>query len=251
MTDNDVASANILALQQVYFASMLEELSAFQAADRLLELFDRGLLPINAEPSFDAWRSARTAVSEAERRSLYARVLGTEGTYDLWTRFVSEVSAIDRQQIVAIEKQVHAAIAVLSHPDVRSARNALVEKTVRELFTRSDAYRSLSEETREQIARDSTRIGAALIADVDFPDFVAELIHGTFGAIVNASIRQMEAYAKLVHDVAESLDANLRDSDFEDCLQKRVGGRRRIASTRQQLLSTMVLMGINRVVSNS
>jgi hypothetical protein len=266
MSDSDIVTDNIHALQQLYFAWMLDELSAFQVVDQLVELFERGLLPVDpqsAESSFGEWRSARAAVSEAERRSLYARVFGIGGAentaapnrdfLDLWTRFLSAVSAFDRQHaplVVAIGKQVHAAIALLSHPEVRAARMRMVDEKVRQILTSSDAYQSLSAETREEIARDTTRIASELISDVDFPDFVAGLIQGTFGAIVDASIRQMEAYTKLVHDVVQSLDANLTDRDLQDCLLKRIGGRRRLASDRQQLLSTMVMMGINRVVSD-
>jgi hypothetical protein len=140
---------------------------------------------------------------------------------------------------------------ILSHPEVRAARAAMVEEKVRQLLTRSDAYQSLPEAQREQIARDTTRIADELIAEVDFPDFVAGVIRGTFGAVVDASIQQMDAYAKLVHDVAQWLDAGLSDSELQDCLLKRVTGRRRIAENRQQLLSTMVLMGVNRVVSET
>jgi hypothetical protein len=248
MSDSDLAPDNIHALQQLYFARMLEELNAFQVVDRLLELFERGLLPMDpqsAESSFGEWRSARAAVSVAERHSLYARVFGAAGAddtaapnrdfIDLWTRFLSAVSAFDRQHAplaAAIGKQVHAAITLLSHPEVRAARIRVVEEKVRQILTRSDAYPSLPAETREQIARDTTRIASDLISDVDFPDFVAGLIQGTFGAIVDASIQQMEEYAKLVHDVAQSLDANLTDNDLQDCLLKRI-----------------VMMGINRVVS--
>ena len=49
----------------------------------------------------------------------------------------------------------------------------------------------------------------ALSNDVDFPAFVAALIHGVFNAIVDASIQQMEAYAALISDLAASVD------DFE------------------------------------
>ena len=47
----------------------------------------------------------------------------------------------------------------------------------------------------------------ALMNDVDFPAFVAALVHGVFNAIVDASIQQMEAYAALVSQVAASVDA--------------------------------------------
>ena len=88
------------------------------------------------------------------------------------------------------------------------------------------------------------KIASALVAGVDFPGFVAELIDGVFGAIVNASIQQMDAYAKLLADVAKSLDAG--DSE----LPKRLGARR-LATNRQQLLATMVMMGINRIAAKS
>jgi hypothetical protein len=47
---------------------------------------------------------------------------------------------------------------------------------------------------------------------VDFPAFVAALIHGVFNAIVSASIQQTEAYAALIADVAESLDEFMADN---------------------------------------
>ncbi len=49
------------------------------------------------------------------------------------------------------------------------------------------------------------RVGA-LSDEIDFPAFVASLVHGTFDAIVDASIRQMEAFADLVSAVARTVD---------------------------------------------
>ena len=46
----------------------------------------------------------------------------------------------------------------------------------------------------------------ALIDEVSFPEFVAGLVHGTFDAVVDASIRQMEAFADLVSAVAKDVD---------------------------------------------
>lgn len=46
----------------------------------------------------------------------------------------------------------------------------------------------------------------ALSDEIDFPAFVANLVHGTFDAIVDASIRQMEAFAELVSAVAKDVD---------------------------------------------
>jgi hypothetical protein len=52
----------------------------------------------------------------------------------------------------------------------------------------------------------------ALSDEVDFPTFVAGLVHGTFDAMVDASIRQMETYADLVATVARGLDDFTRDN---------------------------------------
>ena len=51
-----------------------------------------------------------------------------------------------------------------------------------------------------------------LIAAVNFPSFVAGLINGVFGAIVNASIQQMQAYAKLVAHASKSVSAFAADT---------------------------------------
>ncbi|MCB0208142.1 MAG: hypothetical protein KDJ52_02355 [Anaerolineae bacterium] len=52
----------------------------------------------------------------------------------------------------------------------------------------------------------------ALVDEIDFPGFVASLIHGAFDAIVDASIRQMEAYADLVSAVAKDVDRFTSDN---------------------------------------
>jgi hypothetical protein len=103
-----------------------------------------------------------------------------------------------------------------------------------------------------------------LVTDTAFPSFVSSLLNGVFEAIVDSSIRQMEAYAELVAGVAQSLDEftneNISDNEARDHLLDRLPQffsksstrtkRRdvRLASSRQQLLATMVLMGINRIV---
>jgi len=163
-----------------------------------------------------------------------------------------------------------------------------------------------------QAAREGANVAGALLQAVSFPAFVASLIKGVFHAIVESSIEQMEAYGRLVSDVAKSLnqfrDENTSDNQGRDHLidsfpdlfdlgidtaddgtrQPRIkvrdgiddraavarinsslpisGGpitsldddtaeeklvpaaRTQLATSRQQLLATMVLMGINRIV---
>ena len=50
------------------------------------------------------------------------------------------------------------------------------------------------------------RRAGALADELDFPAFVSSLVHGTFDAIVDSSIRQMEAHADLVSAVSKPLD---------------------------------------------
>lgn len=142
----------------------------------------------------------------------------------------------------------------------------------------------------------------ALVNEIDFPGFVAGLVHGTFDAIVDASIRQMESYASLVGAVAKTVDQfteeNVTPNQARDWLAQRYPGevrvlppgadqpqpvlaptaeglapawlaeygaegeeltgelleervlpqvRTRVGAERQQLLATMVLLGMNRV----
>ena len=57
---------------------------------------------------------------------------------------------------------------------------------------------------------------------IAFPTFVADLIKGTFQAIVDASIQQMEAYAELLSNVAKTVDQfmsdNVSDNNARDWL---------------------------------
>lgn len=52
----------------------------------------------------------------------------------------------------------------------------------------------------------------ALSDEINFPAFVAGLVHGTFDAIVDATIRQMEAFAELVSAVAKDVDEFTREN---------------------------------------
>jgi hypothetical protein len=56
----------------------------------------------------------------------------------------------------------------------------------------------------------------ATLNAINFPEFVASLIKGTFQAIVDASIQQMEAYAELLKNVATTVDRFMGDNISED-----------------------------------
>jgi hypothetical protein len=60
---------------------------------------------------------------------------------------------------------------------------------------------------KRELATDALgRRAGALSDELDFPAFVASLVHGTFDAIVDSSIRQMQSFADLVAAVAKPLE---------------------------------------------
>lgn len=66
------------------------------------------------------------------------------------------------------------------------------------------------------------RITEDTLNAIAFPTFVADLIQGTFRAIVDSSIQQMEAYAELLSNVAKSVEDfeqdNVSDNNARDWL---------------------------------
>jgi hypothetical protein len=164
-----------------------------------------------------------------------------------------------------------------------------------------------ADEFSPRAASQVARITRETLNAIAFPTFVADLIKGTFQAIVNASIQQMEAYANLLSNVAKTVDQfmadNVSDNNARDYLAQSYPGhfkieaddggarlkvrdgaddrarpdfkstfklnedvdldddtaektlvpaaRRHLAQSRHSLLSTMVLMGINRIVITS
>ncbi len=112
--NQEIIADNIRALQPVYFAAMLDQMKAFQVLDRLVELFQSGILPVGdgrtGSDLFKYWKETPLRISENERRNLYTRVLGFPGGdagtkpnrefNDLWIRFISSMAAFARQNSV-------------------------------------------------------------------------------------------------------------------------------------------------------
>lgn len=135
--DTEIIKDNVRALQPAYFASMFEELKVFQVVDKLVELFQNGILPVGkgdaADGLFKYWKETATRVSEAERRSHYARTLGYVGGdvdmpnrefNELFLRFVSAVREVVRQNTV--DQLITATRpAAINQQQVRNAGRAL------------------------------------------------------------------------------------------------------------------------------
>ena len=69
---------------------------------------------------------------------------------------------------------------------------------------------------RKQATETIAQRAGALSDEIAFPEFVAGLVHGTFDAIVDSAIRQMESYASLVSAVAKPLEDFTRDNISEN-----------------------------------
>jgi hypothetical protein len=63
-------------------------------------------------------------------------------------------------------------------------------------------------EHRQEVVRDVSQKASfgKLVEQVNFPAFVGGLINGVFNATVDGSIQQMDAYGKLLSEVAESIE---------------------------------------------
>lgn len=57
---------------------------------------------------------------------------------------------------------------------------------------------------------------AGMLGAINFPSFVASLVQGTFQAIVDASIQQMEAYSNLLAETAKTVDSFMQDNVSDD-----------------------------------
>jgi hypothetical protein len=164
-----------------------------------------------------------------------------------------------------------------------------------------------ADEFDPRAANQVARVTRQTLNAIAFPTFVADLIKGTFNAMVDATIQQMEAYANLLANVAKTVDQymadNITDNQARDYLASSYPGhfrvdtsgespriamreraddlpkpdfrrafslagdidvdeetaeevlvpaaRRQLAQHRHQVLATMVLMGLNRIVITS
>jgi hypothetical protein len=113
-TETTLSKDNLTSHIPSLMCMMLEELKVPQVVDKLVELFQNGLLPIGRGEAgnflYKYWRESALRIGEPERRSIYARAFGAPGGddvatpnrefNDLWLRFISSVSSFVRQSNV-------------------------------------------------------------------------------------------------------------------------------------------------------
>ena len=127
------------------FASALEELKAFQVVDKLVEMSQRGELPLIRGAAgtqlYNYWRDAPNRMSEGERQNFYAMTLGlptgqpgvavNSDFQDLWLRFVSSVSSLVRESRVDQLLRSALPIAINQQQVKKAARDLAVNMSSR------------------------------------------------------------------------------------------------------------------------
>lgn len=180
--EEGIVAENLRAMGPMIMAAMFEELKVFQVVDKLVELFQAGLLPIQGSAGDKLlmyWREGANRLSEAERRDLYALALGIPGgepagignrDFDaLWLRFVSAVSAIPRRQ-PPLRKAARDLVGSLSQhrfgpaarrlrADVDAVDRLLREPDIQRAFGARDMWQLIDRVATDQLggARNSAR----------------------------------------------------------------------------------------------
>jgi len=133
-TNGEIVSANLRALEPVYFTAMLEEARLFDVVDRLVAMFTRGLLPLGPGRAgavlYHHWKGDHSRLTIDQRRTVYARAFGLPGGdanarpnhdfNDLWLRFVSIVGmySAELQSLPPSDRSVSAEEVLVSGRDL-------------------------------------------------------------------------------------------------------------------------------------
>ncbi len=143
--DNNIVAENVYLMGPMIFASMFEELKAFQVVDKLIEMSQRGQLSLSRGKAgtqlYDYWRQAPNRMSEIERQTFYAMTLGLPTGQpgaqvniefqDLWLRFVSSVSALVREN--RVDRLIRSSLPV-------AINQQQVKKSARDLVSNMSLY---------------------------------------------------------------------------------------------------------------
>ncbi|MCW8880583.1 MAG: hypothetical protein OQK51_26275, partial [Kangiellaceae bacterium] len=226
----------------------------------------------------------------------------------------------------SVDNQIHGGYANVSDSNVHLPTNTLVEPNTQSNLSgqlppnanppanQRLTARALADDELQQQQQQAPKVkkqatdtiaakAGAMVNELDFPGFVSSLVNGTFDAVVDASIRQLESYSDLVAAISKSVDQftaeNVTDNQARDWLAQKYTGdvslvlpstpgqgqpqlfpkadglspdwladfdmqgeeltsevlereliprvRNKVGAERQQLLASMVMLGINRI----
>ena len=144
-TEFEVVGDHCRLMGSFIFASAFEELKAFQVVDKLVEMSQRGEIPLIRGPAgtqlYSYWREAPNRMSEVERQNFYAMTLGlptgqpgvsvNSDFQDLWLRFVSSVSSLVRESRVDRLIRSSLPVAINQQQVKKAARDLAVNMSSR------------------------------------------------------------------------------------------------------------------------
>ena len=96
--------------------------------------------------------------------------------------------------------------------DPAAGQQGMRAPAARPLATPRDNRAPVGGEIKAGAVEAGTKAFKELVDTVDFPDFVSGLIDGVFNSIVDASIKQMDAYGKLLESVVKSVNEFATDN---------------------------------------
>lgn len=144
-TEFEVVGDHCRLMGSFIFASAFEELKAFQVVDKLVEMSQRGEIPLIRGPAgtqlYSYWRDAPNRMSEIERQNFYAMTLGlptgqpgvsvNSDFQDLWLRFVSSISSLVRESRVDRLIRSSLPVAINQQQVKKAARDLAVNMSSR------------------------------------------------------------------------------------------------------------------------
>ena len=132
-TTVEIVSANLRALETVYFTAMMEEARIFDVVNRLVAMFSRGL-PLSPGRAgamlYQHWKGHHNRLTKEQRQNVYTRAFGLPGgdaevmpnrEFDnLWVSFVSIVGmySAELQSLPPGERSVSAEEVLVSGRDL-------------------------------------------------------------------------------------------------------------------------------------
>lgn len=189
------------------FASAFEELKAFQVVDKLIDMSQRGEIPLMRGPAgtqlWTYWRDAPNRMSDIERQNFYAMTLGlptgqpgiavNTDFQDLWLRFVSSVSTLVRESRVENLLRSNLPLAVNQQQVKKAARDLASNMSSRGYGMTFYAAADLNQQINDIIRLLSDRELQAAFGARDMWGVIDQIAHTELGGARNSSKYRMLA----------------------------------------------------------
>lgn len=121
----------------------------------------------------------------------------------------SEQAAMYKDVVMAQCKEL------IENPEANGGGQLATQKGLSTELRASDQIDD-SRHLNQRIGRETGEMAADFISDVDFPQFVEDLLTGVFDANLNVTITQMQEYQRLLKSATRSLSSFVNDVENED-----------------------------------